>query len=333
MTEEQTFLPWHLKNLRLLNRARKDQRLPHALLLTGAPGVGKGLFAEKLSQLFLCDSDGDNENPCGVCQSCRLFQAGTHPSYTRIEPEEPGKAIKIDVIREYTGKEFLTSRAGGYKITIIEPADAMNNAASNSLLKTLEEPVSNTLIVLVSSSPGKLPATIRSRCQIFNFPSPDHGQAISWLSGRVEAGDPELLLALASGAPLQALQMDKPEVLGQRLGMLDEFCGVIDRKQDPVSVAAKWDKQEPRLVLQWLAGWVIDMIRLKVDGRNSSRLINPDQPERLKRVAASLELKVLYSLLDQVFDAISKLGTQLNTLMLLEGLLISWAGKGDRNKR
>jgi hypothetical protein len=75
------------------------------------------------------------------------------------------------------------------------------------------------------------------------------------------------------------------------------------------------------------------MIRLKVDGRNSSRLINPDQPERLKRVAASLELKVLYSLLDQVFDAISKLGTQLNTLMLLEGLLISWAGKGDRNKR
>lgn len=329
MTDYMLELPWHEQNWKRLLSAKASGRLPHALLLTGTQGLGKHRFAVRLAASLLCKSSDQSGRPCGSCQSCHLFKAGTHPDFTLLEPEEPGKAIRIDTIREFTGKGSLTSQSGGYKVTIIEPADAMNTAAANSLLKTLEEPVSWTIMILVSNRPGRLPATVRSRCQQYAFSAPDRRQSVEWLSDHVGQADPALLLALGSGAPLEALKLADPETLSERKKMLDEFVAVMNHQQDPVIVAERWNKQELSRSLHWLCGWLIDMIRLKMVPE-SSEIINLDQRERLQALGLKLESRKLYQFLDRVYLAIRTLGSQLNSQMILEGVLLM-ASEGNNN--
>jgi DNA polymerase-3 subunit delta' len=317
-------LPWHQAMWERLQGARRSGRLPHALLLSGAEGLGKRRFAETLAHSLFCNSVAEDGKPCGSCQGCHLFQIGNHPDCLRLEPEEPGKAIKVDAIRALVDKGVLTAQAGGYKVIIIEPADAMNSAAANSLLKTLEEPVAWTLMLLISSRPNRLPATIRSRCQQLSFAPPPHPQAVQWLAGQVPGADPELLLGLGSGAPLQAQGLADPEILQERGRMVDEFYSVFKGERDPVLVAARWEKLDLVRVLNWFSGWLLDMLRLKAVG-TPPRLYNPDQHKQLQSLAQRLDFKVIYGLLDRVLEANRTRDSQLNVLMLLESLLLAWA--------
>ncbi|MET0047708.1 MAG: DNA polymerase III subunit delta' [Sedimenticola sp.] len=315
--------PWHEAIWERLQTARNSGRLPHALLLTGAEGVGKHQFAIRLAQSLLCEQPSDRGEACGACKGCHLFQAGTHPDYTRIEPEEPGKAIRIDTVRAFTGKEGFTSQAGGFKVIIFEPADALNVAAANSLLKTLEEPVPWTVMILTTSNPGRLPATIRSRCQQVVFHTPERSAAESWLKDQ-GIDNPGLLLDMTSGAPMKALEMADPETLQARQSMLDEFINIHARKLDPVVVASRWSKLDLPRVLPWVCGWVIDILRLKTAATPPS-LVNPDQKERLQGLAGELELIRLYKLLDVVYESVRTMGSQLNAQMILERILLGWA--------
>ncbi len=322
--EESQIYPWQQTIWQRLHAAHKAGRLPHALLFAGAEGLGKGPFATTFAHSLLCRSLNAADQPCGACRACHLFQAGSHPDYRRIEPEEPGKAIKIDTIRAFVDKGVLTAQAEGYKVTVIEPADAMNSAAANSLLKTLEEPVPWTVIILVSSRPGRLPATIRSRCQRVTFPIPPRPQAVQWLASQIKTDDAELLLAMGSGAPLLAKSLAAPEWLQERAMMADEFCAALHGKQDPVAIAGRWDKLELPRVLSWMNGWLIDMLRLKY-GKQPPALYNPDQIQRLQVMAQVLDFTVLYGMLDRVYEANRTLGSQLNSLMTLESILLAWA--------
>ncbi len=318
-------LPWHRPVWERLQGARKAGRLPHALLFSGIEGLGKHEFAEVFARSLLCRNPAEDGRPCGACRSCHLFVAGTHPDYRRIEPEEPGKAIRIDSIREFVGKEALTAQLGGYKVIIIEPADAMNTAAANSLLKTLEEPTAWTLMILITSRPSRLPATIRSRCQGVGFGLPLKLQAIEWLQGVSSGCEAELLLGLSGGSPLLARRYADPEVLAERARMLDEFVEILEGRQDPVAIAARWEALNLSRVMQWLTGWVIDMLRLK-SNNEPPRLYNPDQIKRLNLLAQAIEFKEIYMFLDQLYEASRLKDSQLNPLMLLEGLLLAWAG-------
>ena len=316
--------PWQQATWQRLHAAHKAGRLPHALLFTGAKGLGKSQFATGFAQSLLCDALSDSGQPCGKCRGCHLFQVGNHPDYRRIEPEEVGKAIKIDTIRAYVDKGTLTAQAEGYKVVVIEPADAMNSAAANSLLKTLEEPVPWTIIILVTSRPGRLPATIRSRCQRITFPIPQRKEAIEWLETQIEEGDPALFLAMGSGAPLLAKSLAAPELLQERAKMVDEFHATLNGRQDPVVIAGRWDKLELPQVLNWMNAWLIDMLRLKYEEQPPT-LYNPDHIQSLQAMAQVLDFKVLYGMLDRVYEANRTLGSQLNSLMTLEGLLLAWA--------
>jgi len=316
-----SILPWHHTQWQRLQAGRNEGRLPHALLINGAAGLGKSRFAHCFAASLFCTGSGKAGMPCGNCRGCLLLKAGNHPDFTVVMPEEPGKGIRIDAIRDVTSREVLTAQYGGYKVIIIEPADALNMAASNSLLKTLEEPVSQTLIILVSSLPGKLQATIRSRCQRVDIRVPDRSQAQAWLKEACGVDDPDLLLDLASGAPLLALELADPDLLQLRTTMLGEFVSVLEGKQDPVGIAARWDKQDLKRVLTWISGWVIDILRLKSTPETST-LLNPDQRKSLQAIGNTLEFKGLYGVLDDVYKATGNLGGQLNTQMLLEGLLL-----------
>ncbi len=313
--------PWLQEIWNQLQKARAAQRLPHALLFTGSAGLGKRALADLLVASLLCETPDADGRPCGTCRGCQLMQAGTHPDFHRIEPEEPGKAIRIDAIREYIGKEGLTSHAGGYKVVLIEPAEAMNQAAANSLLKTLEEPSGTALILLLSSRPTSLPATIRSRCQRITFPVPPQESAVGWLRGRVGEQDPVALLQLAHGAPLLALRLAEGDVLQLRQRILKEFTALVAGKQDPVTLAGRWEKQDPAQLLQWISGWVIDILRLKADG-NPPAMIDRQAQRELQAAAVQLDARRLFAVLDRAYRAIQALDGTLNIRLLLEELLL-----------
>jgi DNA polymerase-3 subunit delta' len=250
---------------------------------------------------------------------------GTHPDLERIGPEEPGKPIKVDAIRDYCERSSLTAQIGDLRVAILEPADAMNIAAANSLLKTLEEPSPSAILLLVTAAPHCLPATVRSRCQRVDFPLPDAVEATAWLSGRVAVNDPALALRLGGGAPLAALAGADPTVLEERSGRLREFVAVAQGRDDPIRVAHAWLASDWGRLLDWLIGWLWDLLRLRAGAAEPAQLANPDQAPVFQHLAGRVDSKVLFAMVDQVLQARRTAGSNLNHQLALESLLIRWA--------
>jgi DNA polymerase-3 subunit delta' len=162
-----------------LRAAVAAERLPHGLIFAGPVGVGKATTAAALGKLFLCEKPR-GESPCGVCGSCKVFDAGNHPDFHVITKElirfhdKTGKSkaseMSIDVIRyQLIAPAGLKAAMGHGKVFVIEQAELMTAQAQNAMLKTLEEPASRTLIILLTDQPGVLLSTIRSRCQLVRF--------------------------------------------------------------------------------------------------------------------------------------------------------------------
>jgi DNA polymerase-3 subunit delta' len=159
-------LPWHEDAAAQLRKAWAANRLSHALLLQGAEGLGKQVFAAWLACAVLCDKSAGSElNCCGECAGCKLFAAGSHPDLLWVAPEEDKQQISIDQVRAATERLTKTSFRQGYKVAIVTPAHLMTPNAANSVLKTLEEPAPRSLLVLVTSQPSMLLPTVRSRCR------------------------------------------------------------------------------------------------------------------------------------------------------------------------
>ncbi|MCV6606274.1 MAG: DNA polymerase III subunit delta', partial [Porticoccaceae bacterium] len=150
--------PWQGELWDDIVHLHKKQRLPHALMLTGPADVGKSRFARALAQRVAC-GEPVGGYACGTCKSCKLIAAESFPDLKRVAPEEAGKAIKIDQIRALCDFMAKTAQQGGWKVALIEPAEAMNVNAANALLKTLEEPSNNTLLILVCHQLSRVPAT------------------------------------------------------------------------------------------------------------------------------------------------------------------------------
>jgi len=163
-------LPWQAEPARELLAHRAAW--PHALLLHGPRGIGKHALALNLAQALLCESPRPDGLACRACPSCHYAEAGQHPDLMRLElltiDEETGElvaveTIPIDRVRAVIDFVQLSSHRQRAKVAVIAPAERMNAAASNALLKTLEEPPAGTYLLLVADQPGRLPATIRSR--------------------------------------------------------------------------------------------------------------------------------------------------------------------------
>jgi DNA polymerase-3 subunit delta' len=326
---ESGYLPWHDEQWRFLQQALLQGRLSHALLLSGPPGLGKRVFTLAFAQSLLCtDRDGEGL-PCGICRQCELTLSGNHPDFRWLSPDPESKSgeITVDAVRVLTASVSLTAHGGSNKIIAIQPAHRMNNAAANSLLKTLEEPTPGTLILLLTDQPGRLLPTIRSRCQKVNFPPPARETAIAWLSDKVSHGDPQLLLNLANGAPLKALALDDSDLLNARKEMLTGFMQLLGGRRDPVGLARGWGGFDRVLLLEWLAGWVIDLIRLS-QGGGMGQLFNRDHAQALQKTADKLNSKALHDYLLQVYDARRHVESNLNPQLALEKLLVSWCDYG-----
>lgn len=322
-------LPWHDERWHVLQRARREERLPHALLMTGPAGAGKRILADLLARSLLCRSTTGEGMPCGRCRDCLLLAAGTHPDRVPIGPDPDGKSheIKVDAVRRLADTDALTAHRGGWKVILIDPAHHMNTSAANSLLKTLEEPAPQTLLCLISEQPGRLPATIRSRCQEVRVPLPAWDVGVDWLRERLPQGDAATLLSLAHGAPLAALALADPERLAERERLFAGFVGVARGERDPIAEAAAWNRSDPGISLDWLAGWLSDLLRL-VSGHPAPRLINADKTEALRALAGRMAAAPAHRFLGRVLAARRTEDSTVNRLLLLESLLGEWAGIG-----
>lgn len=318
-----TLVPWLVSTFADLQQRRAKGRLAHALMFIGPAGIGKHQLAERFAQSLLCAQPHADGQPCGQCHACSLYAAGTHPDLFRLSPEEDSKNIRIDQIRALIERISLSSHYGRHKVVILNPADAMNIAAANALLKTLEEPPADTILLLITDRPSFLPATIRSRCQTLRLALPARDEAQAWLA--TQLGNPEeaaVLLALAGGAPLAAQDLAE-EQLTRRQEMLNDWQQLARGEADPVKLAADWVKPGLRLPITWIYGWVADMIRLRNGGEN--QLTNQDAKAALQNLAEELDLTRLYGLLDRVMETIKLANSQVNPQTLMEGILLYWS--------
>ncbi|OQW65883.1 MAG: DNA polymerase III subunit delta' [Proteobacteria bacterium ST_bin11] len=328
MSGQTAIYPWQADNWRQLCAYIQQQRIPQALLFSGAAGQGRRDLAEHYTQSLLCHTPLADSSPCGHCVGCKLFAAQTHPDFLTIEPDEPGKALGIDKIRQLIVKLALKPQYdAAYRVVIIQPADALNNASANAFLKCLEEPTERTCLLLISEQPSRLPATIRSRCQKVACATPAREVAISWLQQQGVSEQTELLLTLAQGSPLLAKHYAEHNMIQLRQQYFEAWWRIAQGKEHLLTIAELWQKQEKldlAVVLRWMAGWVADIIKYAYRA-DSPAIANPDLKNALQALAERLELKRLYRFYDNVLTTKSQLNTQLNKQLMLEQLLISWS--------
>jgi DNA polymerase-3 subunit delta' len=318
--------PWLVQPFERLGAAAAQGRFPHALLISGQPGLGKTAFADELARFLICETPVKGTHACGKCTGCTLFEAGNHPDFHSLSPEEDSRVIKVDQIRALSESLSMSRHGSGFKVAILDPADAMNINAANSLLKTLEEPTDNTVLVLVSARPGRLPATVRSRCQQVRIPVPERGQAVAWLTKQVDTEQADIYLSLANGAPLLALQLAQGNAREERARHFQALVGIFQGRQDPVAVAASWSKDEDQKGLHWLREWLMDLLRIRLGGR-AGEIHGIDLAEGLQALARQMDCKVMFGQLDCVNRALQLAGTGINRQLMTEDILLAWAAR------
>ena len=221
-------------------------KLGHGLLFYGKKGCGKEAFAQQFLAWVLC-LNRQPDGPCGECGSCQWLKADTHPNYVYISTDEDNKKqnakIKIEKIRDLL--PFVQQTVDGWRVIVIEPAEALNIASSNALLKTLEEPGENIVIILLADHYLKLPATIRSRLQHFALDRISSVQFSEYVEVQLpEAGSSQqqLLMNLSNQMPLQAVEVAQSSWLPLRQEFMEDWKKLVIQKNMPIAIATKWNK-------------------------------------------------------------------------------------------
>src|SRR5271169_6293460 len=200
-------MPWLQHSQQRLRSAIDAGRLPQSLLVLAAPGLGAQTLTHWITALALCERP--SARPCDACASCRLLRSDTHPDVHVVRLEEDAQQIKVDQVRELIESLALKSYRGGFKVGIVEGAEALNIHGANAFLKTLEEPSPRTVLIMIARPNHRLPATIASRCLRLSLRPPATEAALEWLRANSSASaSQEAALSLAGGAPLLAQQLD-----------------------------------------------------------------------------------------------------------------------------
>lgn len=316
-------VPWLEKTWEKCITTLHQDKLPHALLISGSAGLGKSEFAVALAQKILCSKK--ELRVCGQCHSCQWFAANSHPDYWDIAPEEDKKQISIAQIRDLTEALGKTGY-GHYQVVVIHPAEAMNRAAANALLKTLEEPSGNVVILLVCNRPAGLLPTIRSRCQEIRIQPPTYEQASQWLTLQLTPDSPKPveLMAIADGLPVRALRLAESGEWENNDKIAKDFLALLYGKISVLSAAESWAKQSVEQVLTIISTLIQDLIRLML-GLTTSELQHGHRAHELQKLIPNYSLHQLWSFLTDINTAKRRaLSTaNPNAQLLLESLLLS----------
>lgn len=311
-------------------------RLPHAILLKGAHGIGKFDFAKNLAQSLLCQTPLPDGAACEDCPSCHWFSQEAHPDYRLLQPDalseaeedeeregskkkKPSRQISVDQVRSLSDFANQSAHQGGYRVVLIHPAEAMNTNAANALLKTLEEPSGRMLIILVSHKPQQLLPTILSRCLVLfaQLPSPEASAA--WLKQQ-GVKNPSALLAQACFAPLEAVRLaQEPAAAAEYSRFLQEIRQ--SAKLDAFALAEQLQKTEPAQVIHWLQQWCYDLGSAKFAGKVR---YNPELADSIKAEAARINAHDLLRFQKELLAARREALHPLNPKLQFESILLSY---------
>ncbi|HFD6777578.1 DNA polymerase III subunit delta' [Pseudomonas aeruginosa] len=300
----------------------------HAYLLYGPAGIGKRALAEHWAAQLLCQRPAA-AGACGECKACQLLAAGTHPDYFVLEPEEAEKPIRVDQVRDLVGFVVQTAQLGGRKVVLLEPAEAMNVNAANALLKSLEEPSGDTVLLLISHQPSRLLPTIKSRCVQQACPLPGAAASLEWLA-RALPDEPaealEELLALSGGSPLTAQRLHGQGVREQRAQVVEGVKKLLKQQIAASQLAESWSSVPLPLLFDWFCDWTLGILRYQLT-RDEEGLGLADMRKVIQYLGdKSGQAKVLAMqdwLLQQRQKVLNK--ANLNRVLLLEALLVQWA--------
>ena len=328
-----------------------QDRQAHAYLLAGHSGLGKTVFAVQLAKTLLCQAS--DKKACGQCQSCRLFESGSHPDLHVLQSEKrtvdqadlvatyapryledeskrqkrkkPSAVITIDQVRDVVPDINTRPHLSNCRIIILNAAEDMNVNAANSLLKSLEEPPSDSFFLLISHDPGRLLPTLRSRCNRIDFRLPEKLQALAWLNSQLP-GIPNAaeLLGSAAGIPLRALALADGRgnsVDGLVISVMQQLAY---RQIDPVTAASELIKKSELVdVLTAVQVLISRIIRMKFSPE-SAFLAKKVHDEALIEIGKSLNFKQLYAFLDKVSETKQLAEGPLDATLAIEDDLISW---------
>ena len=316
--------PWLDGHWSFFARCLEVDRLAHALLIEGPAGCGKTALANAMVAKLLCTEN--KLYACGSCRSCELLAGGAHPEYFKATFEinpKTGKlrtVITVEQVRRMIVALQLTNSISSHKVAHIFPADDMHWSAANAILKSLEEPTGDTVLILVTDSPGKLPITIRSRCQAISVNQPDGELVLDWLESSSDRPKEELCAALqaAGGSPMRALQyLDSPELDGYKQ-VRDSLATLLARPGSVSLINAQLGDLNPIELWRWLSMCTGDVIKSSMTGST------------LDWLAANCRLKDKTLLqLQQQADINRRLSaTPVRGDLLLQDWLIRWAEQG-----
>lgn len=283
------------------------ERMPQGLLLHGGAGIGKHAFAKTLAKSLLCTRRLATAQACGECDACRYFGQNAHPDFRLVTPEaeqesSEGAAAAPAGAKEKKASEFvtinqiralgdfiaLTSHQNSGRVILISPAEQLNLNAANALLKMLEEPPPQTRFLLVTNHLGRILPTVLSRCRLLKMPMPNSAQASAWLAEQ-RCPEPDLNLALAGRAPLEALENGaNAEWQIQR----KRFCDALSEANagDPIAMAESVLKIAPASVLRWLQTWIYDLVSLQTTHKSRYHLDRAETQISLNKTVQLIDL-------------------------------------------
>lgn len=309
---------WLNSEMAALQAVFVAKRLAHGILIHEAPGAGGDWLAQWLAQMVLCEHP--TAPPCGVCASCGRVAMQQHPDLLWVRPQDDSRQLKIEQVRELTQELSLTSHQGRYKVGVLSPADSLNRFAANALLKTLEEPPRQTLLVLVATHPSRLPPTLLSRCQRVRVQAPAREEALAWLKAESpDSADWNAVLDALGEAPMLAVQSDPKVVSEVSADVRRALEAAITGKIDAVAVAERWVKSELPLRLRCIELWLNERIRERV--ARGDALAAGGGGVGLDSRAAHLTVQGLFNMVERVREMNASLDAPLNRGLSLEGLL------------
>ncbi|WP_432823062.1 DNA polymerase III subunit delta' [Trichloromonas sp.] len=313
----------HERQKNILRRAIDSDRLAHAYLFEGPEGVGKRLMALALARAVVCKEGAG----CGVCPACRKVDHNNHPDLHLLEPD--GTTIKIEQVRGIQKELSFRPLEAPKKICLIDGADRMNQAAGNALLKTLEEPNGDALLILLSARPESVLSTIRSRCQRLPFARLPQALLKGVLLEQLGVDEVQghILAALSEGSFKKALGKDRDLYLGRRREILKTLTALSPGSILPtLELAQSLAEEKERLpdILDILQAFYRDLL-LYQHGRSESDLVNIDLAEKIRRVAPRENTVSLLNKLEAIAASRRQLDRNVNRQLAMEVLLMRLA--------
>jgi DNA polymerase-3 subunit delta' len=252
-----------------------------------------------------------------------------HPDLHWLHPEEGKETISVDQVREITEALTLTAHRGRAKIVIVEPAEAMTTPAANALLKTLEEPSAETYLLLLSHQPGRLPATIRSRCQHLPLRPPTDAIVAFWLKvtpsvvadARRSVGDAPLKIAAA-------IRSDDSSIFSK---LESDIAAICQDLLDPQTVAQSWAKNQTELALSWLKRRLYEELRLRSAGSGGSTKVTVPTSATLHNAWRSVPARTLFDQYDRAEKLLNQLGSGINVELALQAMLSAFVANRGRS--